>query len=88
MRLAQALVILGTPLCAVAQNASMTGTVVDSVGAYITHAAVELRSGTKKYEMRTDDSGGYQFSNLPAGEYELTFTAQGFVLLTVRSIEV
>jgi hypothetical protein len=75
------------PLCGVAQNASLSGTVVDPVGAFVTRAAVELHSGTKKYEMRTDDSGGYQFSNLPAGEYELTLAAQGFVLLTVRSIE-
>ena len=42
-------------------------------GAYIPNASVELDSGTRKYQARTDDAGIYRFSNLPAGEYTLTF---------------
>ena len=69
-----------------AEAASLTGSVVDVAGASIAHAMVELESGTKKYQGRTDDTGGYQFSNLPAGEYSLKFTGEGFNWLTVKSI--
>ena len=62
--------ILWIPLPAPAQEAtaSLTGAVVDQTGAYVPHAAVELDSGTNKYQVQADDAGVYQFSNLPAGE--------------------
>ena len=57
-----------------AQAANLTGTVIDATGAYIAQAAVELDSETKKYQVQADGAGVYRFSNLPAGEYTLTFT--------------
>jgi Carboxypeptidase regulatory-like domain len=69
-----------------AQNASLTGSVVDSAGAYVAHADVELDSGNKKFNTRTDDSGGYQFLDLPRGEYTLTFTGPFSYGLTIKPI--
>ncbi len=67
--------------------ASLTGAVVDPIGASIVRAVAELDSGTRKYLVRTDDAGTYQFLNLPAGEYILTFRVPGFKVRTVKSID-
>jgi len=69
-----------------APAASLTGAVVDPIGASITRAVVELDSGSRKYLARTDDAGVYQFLNLPAGEYILTFRVPGFKMRIVKSI--
>jgi hypothetical protein len=79
-----ALTILLLPFASPA--ASLTGAIVDSLGASIAHAGVELDSGTKKYQARTDDAGVYKFSSLSAGQYTLTFTPEAYVTLTVKSI--
>jgi len=69
-----------------ASAASLTGSVVDVTGAAVAKAAVELDSGAKTYQVRTDDAGTYRFPDLPAGEYTLRFTGVGFKWLTVKSI--
>ena len=76
------------PAVALAQEgtASITGSVVDSVGAYIAHASVELDSGTEQYQVQADDSGVYRFSNLRAGEYTATFRVPALRRLTIKSI--
>ena len=76
------------PAVALAQEgtARLTGAIVDTAGAYIAHAAVELDSGTRKYQAQTDDAGVYRFSNLTAGEYTLRFAPEGFEWLTVKPI--
>jgi Carboxypeptidase regulatory-like domain len=80
--------ILWIPFPAPAQEAtaSLTGTVIDQTGAYVARAPVELDSGTKKYQVQADDAGVYQFSNLPAGEYTLTFRVPGFERRIIKSI--
>jgi len=83
MRIALAAILL-MPFSASA--ASVTGTVVDPTGAYVPHAAVELDSGTTQYKVQADDSGVYQFSNLPAGSYALTIRVPGFRNRTIKSI--
>jgi hypothetical protein len=83
MRIALALAILLIPFSAAA---SLTGTIIDQTGAYIPHAAVELASETKSSKVQADDMGVYQFSNLPAGEYTLTFRVPGFINRRVKSI--
>jgi len=47
---------------------------------------VELESGANKYTVQANDSGIYQFSNLPAGEYTLTIRVPGFTRRIVKSI--
>jgi len=82
MRIAFAILVIAFS----APAASLTGTIVDSLGASIAHAAVELDSGTRKYQAWTDESGVYKLSSLPAGEYTLTITPEVYEGLTVKSI--
>ena len=67
---------------AAAQNfsASLNGVITDENGGAITKAAVTLTSVNTGIEFKTStDSGGYYgFLNLPAGDYELKVTANGF----------
>jgi hypothetical protein len=80
------LAILLIPLSSWA--ASLTGGLTDVTGAYVTNAPVELNSGIKQYHTRTSEIGIYQFSNLSAGEYTLTFRVIGFLPLIVTRIVV
>jgi hypothetical protein len=82
MRIALAILLL--PFSG--RAASLTGAVVDPIGASIAHIVAELDSGTRKYLARTDDAGVYQFSNLAAGDYTLTFRVPGFKVRIVKSI--
>ena len=84
MRVALALAILLIPFSA--RAASLTGAVIDQTGAYVPHASVELASETDDYKVQADDSGVYQFSNLPAGEYTLTIRVPGFINRRIKSI--
>ncbi|MGH9647579.1 MAG: carboxypeptidase-like regulatory domain-containing protein [Bryobacteraceae bacterium] len=83
MRLALSL-LASLPLFA--QNASLTGTVLDTTGAYVPKASAELNSGIKKYQAKADDTGVYRFVNLPAGEYTLKISVLGFKTLTIKFI--
>jgi len=88
MRIALAFAVLLLPFSSPAQEAtaSLAGIVIDIAGARIPRASVELQSGISKFQVQTDDYGGYQFSNLPPGEYSLTLQALGFYRLTVKPI--
>jgi hypothetical protein len=79
MRIALAILVIAFS----APAASLKGTVVDQTGAVVPHANVELASGTNKYKTQADETGVYQFSNLPAGEYSLKFSGTGFRNRTV-----
>ena len=75
-----------TLLIPLAQAASLTGVVVDSTGAYIPRAFVELYSRSAKYQAQADDEGVYRFVNLPSGKYTVSFRVVGFKRFTLRSI--
>jgi len=79
--------IAATLLIPLSEAASLTGSVVDPTGAYVTNIAAELASATNKYLARTDNAGVYQFSSLPEGKYDLTFQVNGFQRFTLKSIE-
>src|SRR5687767_10206446 len=61
-------------------SASLNGMIADENGGAITKAAVQLISVDTGIEIKTstDSSGFYAFLNLPAGDYELKVTANGF----------
>jgi len=82
MRIALAILVIAFS----APAASLTGAIIDQTGAFIPHAAVELASETNDYKVQADDSGVYQFSNVPAGEYTLTIQVPGFRNRTIKSI--
>jgi hypothetical protein len=84
MRIALAFAVLLLPFSSPA--ASIIGSLLDPAGAAVTHVAVELNSGTRKYQGVADNAGVYQFADLPAGEYTVTFTHQRFKRLTLKSI--
>jgi carboxypeptidase family protein len=67
---------------------SITGQVVDSSGAAAPKAAVDVVGDQTKLERSTtaDDTGIYNFLNLPLGTYTLTFKLAGFRTLTIPSI--
>ena len=82
MRIALAILLL--PFSSPA--ASLSGSLVDPAGASVANVAVELVSQTKSYKVQTDNTGGYQFADLPAGEYTLSFSHPWFNPLAVKSI--
>jgi hypothetical protein len=88
MRFVLAILLIPFSLPAQEASASITGGLTDVSGAYIVGVPVDLDSGTRQYQVRTSVAGVYQFSNLPAGEYTLTFRVTGFHPLTVNSIVV
>jgi TonB family protein len=60
-------------------RATLSGLVVDQMGAYIPKAALVLENARKKKrKTRTDDTGWYEFAGLPPGEYVLDVLVEGF----------
>src|SRR5215472_13673601 len=90
-RLAAVLAVtLSTVLPAASQvlYGSLTGIVQDSAGAVVPGAAVKVRNAdtSQEFSALTNDAGSYTFSNLVSGTYELTFSANGFRLVTRRGV--
>ena len=78
------------PALLLAQDtAQITGTVTDSTGAAVSNAQVVLTSqgqGTGR-TATSNSSGGYLFSALPVGQYDMTVTAQGFKKYEAKGIK-
>jgi hypothetical protein len=73
------IVCLAVPMTAGAQPAgSVTGTVADQTGGVLPGVSVELAIGDRRLETVTDDTGKYQFDNVPAASAELTFRLINF----------
>jgi hypothetical protein len=59
--------------------ARISGTVIDSTGAVVPRAAVQLKDEkTTGQSALTDDQGEFSFSDLVLGPFQLTITANGF----------
>ena len=67
-------VLAATPLHAQDSTATLSGTVVDSSGKTLADVRVSVRdvNTNQSVEARTDANGGYSFSGLSAGEYEVS----------------
>ena len=67
---------------------SLTGTVTDEGGAVVPGASVKVQNtGTaQEFTAQTNDVGGYTFTSLPPGNYNLAIGAKGFRGLTRRDI--
>jgi TonB family protein len=60
-------------------RATVSGLVVDQMGAYIPRAALVLENARgRKRKTRADDSGWYEFAALPPGDYVLDVLVEGF----------
>src|SRR5262249_24238834 len=69
---------------------SLTGNVTDSTGAVVTGAKVDaqnIATGVSTI-VNGDDRGPYLFSNLQAGVYKVTITAQGIKSLTQENVRI
>jgi hypothetical protein len=68
----------------------ITGTVTDSSGGVLPNTAVTLVGDQTQLTrtQKTNDSGAYDFVNLPIGTYTLTFTHDGFQTQKIPSITV
>ncbi|MGA7645824.1 MAG: TonB-dependent receptor, partial [Terriglobales bacterium] len=68
------------PLFAQAYPAQLSGTVVDTSGAVIAGATVQVRSanGTVQKTIQSDTNGSFIVSGLAAGNYRLVVSAPGF----------
>ncbi len=69
---------------------SIVGTIEDASGAVVPSAKVALThkgTGTVR-EVQADDQGRYNAVSLPAGTYDLVFTAAGFRTLTRTGVDV
>jgi outer membrane receptor protein involved in Fe transport len=68
---------VGLP-CSSAQTAPVAGTVRDASGAVIANASVVLNSGSYKVEVKTDASGHFLFSAVPATSGTMEISRKGF----------
>ncbi len=61
-------------------SGSINGTVVDTTGAVVPKATVEIRNPVSGFDRTTttDNAGRFEFTNIPFNPYHLTVTAQGF----------
>ncbi len=61
-------------------SGSIDGTVVDSTGAVVPKATVEIRNPVSGFDRSTttDNSGRFEFTNIPFNPYHLTVTAPTF----------
>ena len=64
----------------VGNSGSVNGTVVDSTGAVVPKARVEIRNPVSGFDRSasTDSAGKFEFTNIPFNPYHLTVTADGF----------
>jgi hypothetical protein len=67
-------------LCAAAADeAAITGTIVDPLGARVAHATVTLLSdGQVAKETHSDEAGAFAFNGLAEGRYQIRANADGF----------
>ena len=77
-------------LSAQTTSGTIVGTVTDATGAAIPNAAVVLtNAGTNDHRtMQSDAGGGYNFVNVPPGEYEISVAREGFKRFSRKPIEV
>src|SRR5215469_9505311 len=62
-------------------SGSISGVVVDSSGAVIADATLEIHNPVSGYDRTTttDGNGTFSFSNVPFNPYHMTVAAKGFV---------
>ncbi len=82
---------LSTPFARAQQTlGGITGTVTDSSGGVLPYTAVTIVNDqtTLTRTQKTNESGSYDFVNLPIGTYTLTFAHDGFQSQKIPSITV
>lgn len=78
--IALALLALTLPIAAASQAGVPSGTVADPMGRPLADAVIRLvpTSGGAPIDTRSDASGAFQFSTVPAGDYMMSVRSPGF----------
>ena len=83
------LIQMNSPVVAQTSQGSLAGNVVDSSGAVIAGAAVvAVNHDTGARHETVSQEGGYRFTSLPIGLYDLTVTREGFSGVTQTGVRV
>jgi hypothetical protein len=86
-----AIVLVLSLISADAQTGLVKGKVKERNGKDIEGVVVRatnLKNKEDKRETRSDGKGEFEFTNLPPGDYSLSFEKQGFKTFTTRKLEV
>ena len=85
VKLSTCLLLLEMAAAAFGQQGSIRGTVVDSSGASVAAAQVNLSLDGRgpDQQTRSANSGEFSFQNVAPGPFRLSFTATGFALKTI-----
>ncbi len=82
--------LLTTAAFGQAISGDLVGSTVDASGAAIPNVSVtalNVATGAST-AAKTNESGQYRFSNLPAGTYDVTASAQGFAPTSLRHVDI
>jgi hypothetical protein len=84
------LIVNSVPLFAQFETASVLGYVRDSSGAALANATVSLVNQDTKAVVtaKSNDQGGYEFTDVKVGEYKVTAQADGFDLSATQTFQV
>ena len=82
-----AISVLPAPVWAQAVSGDIVGTVLDPTGAVIPNVSVNVVNTSTGLKMttQTNTSGQYRFVNLPIGIYEISTSATGYGVTTVKA---
>jgi len=71
-------------------DANLVGTVVDSSGAAVPNANIEIQhlSTGVKTTTKTNVDGQYRLNNIPIGLYNVTASASGFATATLKNVDI
>jgi hypothetical protein len=84
------LLLSAVGLLAQSDRGTITGTVSDPAGAVVSGAPIQARNiqTGASYEGATSTTGNYSLAQLPAGQYEVNVTVQGFKKFTRAGLQV
>src|ERR1041385_6096393 len=87
---AAGLTLFALAIFAQSDRGTITGTIADPAGAFVAGAKIEGKNTATSavYSAASTDTGNYTLSQLPAGNYELTVTVQGFKRYVRQNISV
>jgi uncharacterized surface anchored protein len=83
--------LLTLTICAQTQTGVVKGKVKEEGGKALADVLVQatnIKNKDDKHEAKSDSNGDFTFANLPAGDYALSFTKQGYRIFTTRRLEV
>ncbi len=80
------LVLTANPLRAQDAPSTLSGTVTDSTGKLLPNAKIIVKNSStgQATETQTDSAGAYSVPNLPAGEYEVSASADGIAAAVAK----